>query len=67
MNPHPVIRSGGEVVAYVKKNGYRQELIAKGGRLIAVHDEEKEQTMLSSGHLYGLGNQLLTLTDQSDE
>ncbi|MHC1769472.1 MAG: hypothetical protein AB9869_35175 [Verrucomicrobiia bacterium] len=67
MNPHPVVRSGGEVVAYVKEIGNREELIAKGGRLVAVYDEQRNQTILSGGRLYGLGNQLLTLIDQSDE
>jgi hypothetical protein len=62
----PVLGLGGVVKAYTKEVGDRIELIAKGGRLVAIFDKQKDQTFLSGGQLFGFGNQLMNLLHECD-
>jgi hypothetical protein len=56
-----ILAPGAKVRGYIKEVGDRKELIAPGGRLIAFYDEEKDQTILAGGRLYGYGDQLADL------
>lgn len=59
----PITASGGKIRGYIKEVGNRKELIAPGGRVLGYYDEDKDQTILSGGRLFGLGDQLMTLLE----
>lgn len=63
----PIIESGGKVVGYTKEVGNRTEVIRPGGKVIGYYDQDKDQTVLPGGRLFGLGDQSQRLLDEGEE
>jgi hypothetical protein len=60
----PIIGKGGGLLGYLRETADRVELLAPGGRLIAIYLKDADQTIRpGGGGLVGYGNILMTLLE----
>jgi hypothetical protein len=60
----PIIGPGAKLRGYVRHVAKRKELLSATGRVLGYYDEEKDQTILPGGRLYGYGDQLMALLEE---
>ncbi len=59
----PIIRSGGKVAGYIRESADRIELLAPGGRILAIFLKQQNQTIRPGGGFVGYGDLLMTLLE----
>lgn len=58
-----ILGKGGKLLGYLRESDDRIELLAPGGRLIAIYLKNADQTIRAGGAFEGYGNLLMSLLE----